>query len=112
MKRSVYGLVLAAATVLVWVPSAEAARCRYGQIYRPSLGICQSKQTAARQGMYRSKANRVPIARKKTAYPRRVPSAHTRSSSGAADSGVQYHDHVQGWVKRNREFLIRHGESL
>jgi hypothetical protein len=33
---------------------AEAARCKQGQIYRPSLGVCQSKAAAIRQGVYRA----------------------------------------------------------
>jgi hypothetical protein len=39
------------ALLLVSASPAEAARCAKGKIYRPSIGACQSKATAARQGV-------------------------------------------------------------
>jgi hypothetical protein len=53
-------LVLALAAGLYALP-AEAARCPSGQVYRPSVGVCQSKAAAARQGVYKPRVARASI---------------------------------------------------
>jgi hypothetical protein len=63
-------LVLASATILnllVLAATGEArARCKFGQIYRPSLGICQSKMARGAQP-YLKRATRVsPAVRGRT----------------------------------------------
>ena len=87
------------AFLVIGSSAAEAARCPLGKVYRPTQGVCQSKQAAIRQGVYRPKTNR-------------VPRATTRPSSGAAHPDVVFHNHLHDWVVRNRQRLIRHGESL
>ena len=51
MRGIIIASALAGAAFLALPMEAEAARCKQGKIYRPSLGICMGKQTAARQGV-------------------------------------------------------------
>ena len=94
---------------LVWVPSAEAARCKKGQVYRPSMGICQSKQAAIREGVYRrsSGAGR----RSKVRAPKPKPPL-VKTIAPQTDWIVDYHYHVNDWAIRNRLQIIKHAESL
>lgn len=62
---------------------AEAARCKQGYIYRSSIGVCQTKATAIRQGI-------------------RIKRYTKRSAVR-----LTYQQHVEQWVKRNRKMLIR-----
>lgn len=48
---------------------ADAARCKYGQIYRPSLETCMSKASAMRAGIFRARPSK---ARKARVAPRQV----------------------------------------
>jgi hypothetical protein len=50
-----YGVIAGGAT------AADAARCKQGQVYRPSIGVCQSKATAARQGVRSKRYARASI---------------------------------------------------
>lgn len=106
--RMVIGLGLVIGS-LAWVPSAEAARCKKGQVYRPSMGICQSKQAAIREGVYRrsSGAGR----RSKVRAPKAKPPV-ARTTAPQTDWIVDYHYHVNDWAIRNRQQIIKHAEGL
>ena len=84
--------------------AAEAARCSKGKVYRPSLGVCQNKQVAIRQGVYRP--------RPKAAKVRHVQPPRANTTEPAPDWVADYHQHVQDWVERNRASLIKHAEGL
>lgn len=122
MTRILLGVGAAILGLVVWVPSADAARCRLGQVYRPSIGVCQSKQVAARQGVYwpRAKKRVKKVHRRSVRHVVRVPRKvggslaplPDRIPSGSANPAVWFHYHLQDWVDRNRQMLIRHGEGL
>jgi hypothetical protein len=98
-------LVMGTAVLLVFGSgAAEAARCSKGKIYRPSLGVCQSKQTAIRQGVYRPRPKAVRV--------RQVQPPRARTTEPAPGWVAEYHQHVQDWVEKNRASLIRHAEGL
>jgi hypothetical protein len=54
MRRLVYACCIAVGAALP-TGGAEAARCKQGYIYRPSVGVCQTKAAAVRQGVYRKR---------------------------------------------------------
>lgn len=47
---------LACAAIIATTPAAEAARCPQGSIYRPTQGVCISKASALRAGIYRPRS--------------------------------------------------------
>ncbi|HSU99412.1 MAG TPA: hypothetical protein VLI91_04835 [Roseiarcus sp.] len=55
------GSAAAIATLLFFAgqDAAQAARCPLGEIYRPSRGVCVSKQQAIQAGVYRGSAGHV-----------------------------------------------------
>src|SRR6476661_348746 len=55
------GSAAAIATLLFFAgqDAAQAARCPLGEIYRPSRGVCVSKQRAIQAGVYRGSAGHV-----------------------------------------------------
>ena len=79
--------VLASASILdllVLAASGEArARCKFGQIYRPSLGICQSKMARSAQPYLKRATRFAPAVRRRTRaaeQPRlKGPEAHNDS---------------------------------
>ena len=84
--------------------AAEAARCPQGKIYRPSLGVCQTKQAAIRQGVYRPRPKAVKV---RYAKPPRA-----RTVRPGPNWIIDYHNHVQGWADRNRASIIRSLEHI
>jgi hypothetical protein len=82
--------LLALALLLTPAP-ADAARCASGKIWRPSLGVCQSKAAAYRAGFR-------PVKRVKVVKHKPRPRPVLR---------VTYRDHVWSWVEHNRAELIR-----
>ena len=80
--------LLALALLLTPAP-ADAARCASGQIWRPSLGVCQSKAAAYRAGLR-------PVKRIKAVKHKPRPVVR-----------VTYENHVWNWVEANRAELIR-----
>lgn len=92
------------AFLLIGSNAAEAARCPQGKIYRPSMGVCQSKQAAIRDGAYRSRPKKVRV---KYVRP---PKAKTVKPS--PNPIVDYHRHVQSWADRNRASIIRSLEHI
>jgi len=71
-------------TIILAAFPAEAARCPSGLIYRPSLGVCQTKAQVYRAGLR-------PVARLK-ARPKPVK--------------ITYENHLWNWVEANRAELI------
>lgn len=53
--------ILAGAAFLALPTAAEAARCAKGSIYRPSVGVCVSKASAIRAGIYRPRHAKASI---------------------------------------------------
>ncbi|MBX9760675.1 MAG: hypothetical protein K2Y29_17985 [Beijerinckiaceae bacterium] len=87
MKRATM-IAGAVASFAFFAPlQADAARCKQGSIYRPSIGVCVSKASAQRAGIYRpriakasirhrGKRTRAPIVRKvelARAHPEQPP---------------------------------------
>lgn len=59
MKRLlITALISFSALTSLGVTSAEAARCRLGRIYRPSMGICQSEARVRSEGLREARHNR------------------------------------------------------
>lgn len=83
--------------------AAEAARCPLGQIYRSSAGVCQSKQAAIRQGVYR------PRPKAASAYGR-PPRA--RTVPPGPNWIIEYDRHVQAWAAKNRNSIIKSMEGM
>ena len=71
---------------------ADAARCASGQIWRTSLGVCQSKAAAYRDGLRPVAKLKRPKARKARPVVR-----------------VTYENHVWNYVYDNRQMLIDTG---
>lgn len=84
--------LLALALLLTPAP-ADAARCASGQIWRPSLGVCQTKAAAYRAGLR-------PVKRIKAIKHKPRPRPVVR---------VTYRDHVFNYVWDNRQMLIDTG---
>jgi hypothetical protein len=101
--------ILAAALTALAPAAAEAARCPKGQIYRVSHGICQSKATAIRQGVYRPRAQkpRVRVARLHRAHTNHVPRPPRREA--VEIPGFQSNDALRlqlwRWIEINRSWL-------
>ena len=94
MTRS---LLLAAALAAWLAPSAaEAARCKQGQIYRPSQGVCVSKAAAQRAGIYRPRVAKASI-RHRVKKP-----AIRRAASGVPVLACDYRCEVALWAAKNR----------
>ena len=100
------GLVIGA---LAWVPSAEAARCKAGQVYRISTGVCQPKREAIREGVYRRHSGAGRRAKVKKPKAKRAPVAVVAPQTNWI---VDYHHHVNDWALRNRAAIIKHAEGL
>jgi hypothetical protein len=60
-KVCIISAAAAAVLLLSGSGAAEAARCAKGSIWRPSLGVCQSKARAAQAGVYRPRVARANI---------------------------------------------------
>lgn len=76
--------LIAGTLLLALAPAAEAAaRCKPGQIYRTTQGVCISKATAIRQGVYK---------------PRRK----------ARRTKASFASHVKRWAERNRAIIVAH----
>lgn len=60
---SAHGSAAALAVILFFAGegAAQAARCPLGEIYRPSRGICVSKEEAVQIGIYRPAARQLPV---------------------------------------------------
>jgi len=92
-------VLLAVPLLMLAHAPADAARCAYGKVYRPSLGVCQSKAAAQRAGVYRPRyaavrlKHRVKHRVKKLRRPRIVVVE-------------TYADHVWNWAYTNRQMLI------
>ena len=83
---------------LLLAPSpADAARCAYGKVYRPSLGVCQSKAVAQRAGVYRQRYAKASIRH------RHKRPAMTRKAS--LPVVVTYAHHVYNWAYDNRAVI-------
>lgn len=91
MRKLVYACCIVVGAALP-TGSAEAARCKQGYIYRPSVGVCQTKAAAARQGIRTKRYVKRVI---KRPVPR-----------------LTYQQHVEQWAKRNRTAIIKKLEGL
>lgn len=91
MKRA---LLLIVPLLLAPAP-ADAARCAYGKVYRPSMGVCQAKASAIRAGVYKPRYAKARLKHrvKKTRAPKLVVVE-------------TYADHVWNWAYYNRAMLI------
>jgi hypothetical protein len=76
-------LAAAASSALVLASASEArARCKYGQIYRPSLGVCQSKSARGAQPYLKKAARLTPAVRRAPATePPRQEQSDSRNNS-------------------------------
>lgn len=95
-----YGAIAGGAT------SAEAARCKQGMIYRPSVGVCVSKASAMRAGVYRARYAKASL---KHRYKRPARSNVQKAQIAPAaipslrcDEICQLHINLASWVQRNR----------
>lgn len=98
------GLVIGS---LLWVPSAEAARCKKGQVYRPSLGVCQSKQAAVRAGVYRRSSGAARRSKIRPPKPKPAPVIIQQPAQTQSNWIVDYYTHVNDWAVKNRNSIIR-----
>jgi len=95
--------------VLAWAPAAEAARCKKGQVYRPSIGICQPKREAIREGVYRRSSGAGRRAKVKKPKVKRAPVVVTAPQTNWI---IDYYQHVNDWAVKNRAAIIKHAEGL
>jgi hypothetical protein len=104
MRLLMIGTAFAAAYAFMPV-TAEAAKCRYGQIYRPSLGICQAKGTKAAKAVYRPRAAyRAPKYRVRLPARQRAIVARTEAIQKPAP--VAREDAVKAQAKLQQELWI------
>ena len=89
--------VLIAAALAAWLaPSAaDAARCKQGQIYRPSQGVCVSKVSAMRAGIYRPRVAKASIRH-------RVKKPPAKHAQGLPVLACDYRCEVVLWAAKNR----------
>ena len=92
--------LLIAAALAAWLaPSAaEAARCKQGSIYRPSQGVCVSKASAMRAGIYRPRIAKASIRyRHRTKKPPVIKQAR-----GIPALACDYRCELALWAAKNR----------
>lgn len=89
MRCLILAPAIIAAAILAPV-EAEAARCAKGKIYRPTQGMCQSKQAAIRQG--------VRVYSRASIRQKRVRRA-------ALPVVITYENHVYNWAYDNRDVI-------
>jgi hypothetical protein len=66
--------------------AAQAARCPLGEIYRPSRGVCVSKQQAIQAGVYRESASRHVAAPMRVAALVTEPETPPRAQSAQVET--------------------------
>lgn len=86
-----YGVIASGAT-------AEAARCPQGQIYRPSQGVCVSKASAIRAGIYRP---RTAKARTRDRVRKRPPVERAAIPALRCDALCELKIALPKWAARN-----------
>lgn len=77
--------------------SAEAARCKQGAIYRPSVGACVSKQSAMHAGIYRPR-----VAKASIRHRAKKPPVIKRAARKLPVLACDYRCEVSLWAAKNR----------
>lgn len=97
MKRLTY-IAAAIASFAFFSPlqPAEAARCAYGKVYRPSIGVCQHKAAAVRAGVYRPRYAKASVRHRYKRPPVR---------RAALPVVVTFEHHVYNWAYDNRRLI-------
>ncbi|MDP2358698.1 MAG: hypothetical protein Q8M31_21945 [Beijerinckiaceae bacterium] len=97
-------IAAALASFAILAPTAaEAARCKQGQIYRVSQGVCVSKASAIRAGVYRPRVKKRAPSIRNSRIDRSIAPA---IASLRVTPQIQHEINLRAWLTAERRRMI------